>query len=905
MHIYKLHLRAFGKFVSKKLYLENKLNIVYGENETGKSTIHNFIEAMLYGFDDENGSRFEKYRPWNSNLYKGTLGIRNNNNEQYTLSRDFLLNTLQVYKKTNDDEEFEEDILNPGEHLLNMNKVSFTNTISVRQLGNKTDEELASELKNKIINLSKTRDESISIDRILQRLLYIKEEAGNENNQRTLLGQYSLRLKELKVARENSINAKRQSMFLAMEKKKLSGKIGELTLRVNEMQKEINDYELSIKKNKFLKAEPVKKELDEIKKQLASINVENIIKYSEQDYKEALRINSFLTSMYSDRRNMQNEKEDKEEELNSLLADVSNKIDDSFNIEKLNLNYKKLKDNLSIIKGLESKIKVGQENIDSINIDEINSFFASYKSMEDIDRKIETNNIFLNNEVYEKISRYKTTQKRNVFFLTLLAAAPIGAAWWAGIEYESIIKDFIDKYYVMEESVYIGAGIVSVLVAIIYAIAIKPYLNKIKSAKNEIDSMECEFADYTILLRDLNNEKDEILKQIECDVFSEITEKYNLLSVDKNIYEEKSKLINFDKNQLSLLEQENTDLKRELRKALSTLDMEEICDKNIKEANEAYLKKDNVKEEISKLKFAIEKLKQEIIKIDKEASFEEKRLGMILTNNGMEDLESFKKAVAYSDKYIELANNKNYKESILLEILDNDDYEELRSITKNISFYEVKKIDKQEQLLNIFKLNEEKSKFNESIDTILKEIEDIENNSRNLAEIEEEIDFYENKILSFKSKIKVAEIAAQKIIKISDSIKGDFMPLLRKSISDNFSYLTNGKYSDVVIDEDMNITVVEAENKERNINIEHLSGGTLDQLYLSLRVGLGNILSGNQNIPLIFDDSFVQYDSKRLRNSIDMLAKESERRQVILFTCQEREKEMAQQMNIKHNYIKL
>ena len=142
-------------------------------------------------------------------------------------------------------------------------------------------------------------------------------------------------------------------------------------------------------------------------------------------------------------------------------------------------------------------------------------------------------------------------------------------------------------------------------------------------------------------------------------------------------------------------------------------------------------------------------------------------------------------------------------------------------------------------------------------------------------------------------------------MKISDSIKGDFMPLLRKSISDNFAYLTSGKYGDVVIDEDMNITVVEEDNKDRRIELESLSGGTLDQLYLSLRVGLGNILSGNQNIPLIFDDSFVQYDSKRLKNSIEMLAKESERRQIILFTCQEREAELAKQMNIKFNYIKL
>ncbi|HCX61489.1 MAG TPA: hypothetical protein DHU59_03520, partial [Clostridiales bacterium] len=202
-------------------------------------------------------------------------------------------------------------------------------------------------------------------------------------------------------------------------------------------------------------------------------------------------------------------------------------------------------------------------------------------------------------------------------------------------------------------------------------------------------------------------------------------------------------------------------------------------------------------------------------------------------------------------------------------------------------------------------LNEEKARLTENINNILKEIQEIEDSTRTLAEIEEEIDFYENKTFAFKNKIKVAEITSEKIRKISDSIKGDFMPLLKKSISDNFSYLTSGRYSDVIIDEDMNITVAEEANKQRRIELESLSGGTLDQLYLSLRIGLSSILSGNQNIPLIFDDSFVQYDGKRLRNSLEMLSKESERRQIILFTCQEREAELAKGLNIKFNYIKL
>jgi uncharacterized protein YhaN len=237
-------------------------------------------------------------------------------------------------------------------------------------------------------------------------------------------------------------------------------------------------------------------------------------------------------------------------------------------------------------------------------------------------------------------------------------------------------------------------------------------------------------------------------------------------------------------------------------------------------------------------------------------------------------------------------------------ILDNITFEELKNKTQHTLFYEIKEVNKKEHQLNIFKLNEEKNNLLRNINNIEKEIDELENSVRGLAEVEEEIEFYEEKKAFFKEKIKIADIAAEKIISISDSIKGDFMPLLRKSISENFSYLTGGNYKEVNIDENMNISVVREDNK-KNIDIESLSGGTLDQLYLSLRISLSNILSGNQNIPIILDDSFVQYDSGRLKNSLLMLFKESERRQVILFTCQEREVELAKQLNVKFNYLKL
>ncbi|NYB73676.1 AAA family ATPase [Sedimentibacter hydroxybenzoicus DSM 7310] len=904
MYISKLHLRSFGKFIHKKIYFDNKLNIVYGENEAGKSTVHNFMEAMLYGFDDtEDGElRFNKYKPWNSNLYKGTLSLKDANDERYLISKDFLLGTSQAFFNLSQEHEArEEEILNPGEHFFNMNKISFSNTVSVKQLGNKTEKELAKELKNKIVNLSRTRDESISIDRIFQRLNSIKEEAGNENDGKSLLGQYSLRLKELNETRENSVNAKRQVMFLAMEKKKVKNKIHEINVRIDELKKELSDYEYSKEKEILLKAEPIKKELEELNNKLLNYKKEVIIEYSESDFKGAVDIENTLKSMYKQIRILSDEAEEKEDDLFGSTNDISNKIGSEFDIDRINSDYSIYKENNAKINELKDKIAAGQENIKNTDIIEINKFIDSYTDVEDINRKTEAVNIFLDDKNYNKMKSFKRTQVLSAFLWVMIGGVATLGAWW----YKLLITDYINRYYQGPWTENIIAGSITALTSIVILAIIKPLLTKAKSAKNEIESMECEFADHTINLRNLNNSKDEIIKESGCESFDEMAEKFNKMMNEKKMYEEKSKLIHYDESSLDALINENDKIINNLRNSMLSLNLDRISDENINAANEAYMRKDAVKEQIYKLNKDIELLKNEISKLDKEISFEEKRLNMILKSNGFDDLDSFKRSVEINKEYTELTNNINYKKNMLQNILGEYNFDELTQRLSKFKLYDVKPVDKQEYSLKIYKLNEEKARLTENINNILKEIQEIEDSTRTLAEIEEEIDFYENKTFAFKNKIKVAEITSEKIRKISDSIKGDFMPLLKKSISDNFSYLTSGRYSDVIIDEDMNITVAEEANKQRNIELESLSGGTLDQLYLSLRIGLGSILSGNQNIPLIFDDSFVQYDGKRLRNSLEMLSKESERRQIILFTCQEREAELAKSLNIKFNYIKL
>ncbi len=74
MIIKKLHIYGFGKFVDYKQELTSDINVFYGENEAGKSTIFSFIHAMLFGFPAKNQTK-TSYEPSGSSRYGGKLVI--------------------------------------------------------------------------------------------------------------------------------------------------------------------------------------------------------------------------------------------------------------------------------------------------------------------------------------------------------------------------------------------------------------------------------------------------------------------------------------------------------------------------------------------------------------------------------------------------------------------------------------------------------------------------------------------------------------------------------------------------------------------------------------------------------------------------------------------------------------
>ena len=94
MKILSLHIEGFGKFHDLDISFKDGLNVVYGKNEAGKSTLHTFIRGMLFGIEKQRGRAarndvYSKYEPWKgSGTYEGWMRLESEG-QIYRIQRRF------------------------------------------------------------------------------------------------------------------------------------------------------------------------------------------------------------------------------------------------------------------------------------------------------------------------------------------------------------------------------------------------------------------------------------------------------------------------------------------------------------------------------------------------------------------------------------------------------------------------------------------------------------------------------------------------------------------------------------------------------------------------------------------------------------------------------------------------
>lgn len=114
------------------------------------------------------------------------------------------------------------------------------------------------------------------------------------------------------------------------------------------------------------------------------------------------------------------------------------------------------------------------------------------------------------------------------------------------------------------------------------------------------------------------------------------------------------------------------------------------------------------------------------------------------------------------------------------------------------------------------------------------------------------------------------------------------------------SDLTNGKYGKLLIDGDLNIRLY---TQEKWTDLEQVSRGTIEQVYFALRMAVSETFEEGEGLPVILDESFAMYDEERLNSALIWLYRCG--RQVILLTCQKREEECLNKLEIPHQFLTL
>lgn len=129
-------------------------------------------------------------------------------------------------------------------------------------------------------------------------------------------------------------------------------------------------------------------------------------------------------------------------------------------------------------------------------------------------------------------------------------------------------------------------------------------------------------------------------------------------------------------------------------------------------------------------------------------------------------------------------------------------------------------------------------------------------------------------------------IAQQTLTDTADALQRRFAPKITKTAQTLFGQMTGGRYDRLVLGQDLSVSVAAREEDTLQGGMWR-SDGTVDQLYLALRLAVTRELT--PDAPLVLDDALVRFDELRLSLALDILQQEAEHKQVILFTCQNRE----------------
>lgn len=448
----------------------------------------------------------------------------------------------------------------------------------------------------------------------------------------------------------------------------------------------------------------------------------------------------------------------------------------------------------------------------------------------------------------------------------------------------------------------------------------KENLEKYKNFKYEFEDKENDLNDEILNLENENN----FLREIKLQNENEKIENEKI-KIKENIEKENLEKINLLNNKINELKINNKNilekyLEKNSKNKNNKINKNKIKNKLIKKLNIIFILliiinilqfiiiKNNIFKYIFLLTvptfliFYIFLINKEKNKIKNNEKIEKNKFNEI--NLKLMNLENEKKLIENNQK-----NNIDELNKIKNEFNLKNNLEKEKIKNKYLNKIEKNKINNFINLNNLENINFEIEKNQKNLNnkkielhTLNLDKKNIEPQLDNLSKIEEELVNNNNKMSTLQNLNMSMNLAKEVLNEAYEKMKNSVTPKFTENLSNNISNITNGKYDKVMFNESEGL-IVALENGDY-VPVNRFSIGTIDQLYLSLRLSMINELS-DESVPIFLDEAFAFYDDDRLKNILEYLNTKFSDRQIIIFTCTNREKNILKNKNIDYNYIEL
>ncbi|MFB4167076.1 AAA family ATPase [Virgibacillus sp. JSM 102003] len=965
MQIRHATIYGFGKWVDDSIDFSNESFVcVYGENESGKSTLQHFILFMLFGLPPKKRAYF---RPKTSGKMGGRLTLFDAEYGEFTIERIDGVQNGAAACFTADGQSYGEDWLQG--RLNGMTQSTFqsifsfsaADLINIRNMkedelgevllgvgltGSKNIYAIEKQLENKIGELFKPFGKKPEINQQLETLddlfatlqSYQETEAtyrDKKSNVSTISNTIERYREELKRAKEDLIRVEKKQHALP-SMKAYQREVEHLTAFPEEIKFPENGVE---------RFETLKEKLLPLKSEL-SVLQDNQAKYKEK--KDMLLTSSYEHSVYENAEAIFRQKQDYienkreldkqdksikklniqiETELEQLNIGISpedlTEINLPFHVEKawnqlkndkeqlklteehIQDEYRQLKKNQDYLINQQSEITDSLLHENKIN--ELTKRINDYQHQEYLKKARE--------ETIEQQKNWKKVKEKKenrakfwlagsvvIAFLVVLLAIfqeqqtlfGVSALILAG----GIMQQLVSRKSMREmESMLQNKEVISGQVTDEEKLEAEQLLevndqrkNELASLRDRLRSIDIELLQWEEKKNGLQQKKERINKM----VISQ-HEKYPFLKQIEIMYWPEffhtlKKLINLDRD------------KRQLRSQYDAIEKEM---NNFHQQLSAFYQKRNWETN----KTVEEKLEE----IENLLTDHQNTVGLLkqyetwITENSDEQREMKQKMHIYEqeiaglisfagteteDEFLKLAKQLEEKQKHQAELVHLT--EQIARILPSKEEYqallEQKDIQESELEVSHEQISEQIDILENEIDRMRQERADIDADLSNMesseshSEVLHRYNMEQEQLEKLAEEWSVYKTAKEILIEAKRNYRDKYMGVVIEKTRAYFKVLTANKYKHIYAPEANRPFQVESLDGIR-YEAQELSQGTIDQLYVALRLGISDVMSEKHRLPFIIDDAFVHFDMDRTKRIIEMLSDVATNQQIILFTC--------------------